>query len=62
MQLRDGKLTEISMLVRLQNGQELTGRLRILYPCKGQVRMKRALFWWESDRDERRGQTFIEVC
>jgi hypothetical protein len=61
MQLRNEKLSEIPVLVCLQHGQELAGRPPILYPCQGQVRMKRTVFGGETERDEGIPQTLSEA-
>ena len=61
MQLRNEKLSEIPVLVRLQHGQELAGRHPILYPCQGQVRMKRTVLGGETERGEGSHQTLIEA-
>ena len=61
MQLRNKKLSEIPVLVRLQHGQELAGRHPILYPCQGQVRMKRAVLWGKTERGEGGRETRMEA-
>ena len=61
MQLRNKKLSEIPVLVSLQHGQELAGRHSILYPCQGQVRMKRTVLGGKTERGEGSHQTLIEA-
>ena len=61
MQLRYEKFSEIPVLLRLQHGQELAGRCPILYPCKGQVRMKRTVLGGETERGESSHQMLIEA-
>jgi hypothetical protein len=61
MQLRNEKLSEIPALVCPQHGQELAGRHPILYPCQGQVRMKRTILRGETETGEDSHQTLIKA-